>query len=177
MSAFTIYNPHIRTTETDTHVFFHGGPFGQWTRSAFHGSLPDRKCDLHFNCAEQYMMAAKADFFEDFAAFWDIMEADHPRDQKAVGRRVQNFDQERWERVCVGIVKQANLLKFQQNKAMQFALLGSKGKMLVEGARDDQIWGVGIAWDDERIIDPSNWRGRNLLGKVLMEVRTELATA
>ena len=35
----------------------------------------------------------------------------------------------------------------------------------------DQIWSCGLAENDPLILDPKNWTGQNLLGKVLMEVR------
>jgi ribA/ribD-fused uncharacterized protein len=53
-------------------------------------------------------------------------------------------------------------------------LLDTGDKILVEGNAKDNIWAVGLDWNDDRILDPSNWNGQNLLGKVLMELRTEL---
>lgn len=44
-------------------------------------------------------------------------------------------------------------------------------KTLVEGSPFDKIWGVGIADNDDRILNEANWRGKNLLGKALEEVR------
>lgn len=31
--------------------------------------------------------------------------------------------------------------------------------------------GIGLHYDDDLVLDESNWRGKNLLGKALMEVR------
>ena len=36
------------------------------------------------------------------------------------------------------------------------------------------IWGIGMAQDGENIGDPNAWRGQNLLGFALMEVRDAL---
>jgi predicted NAD-dependent protein-ADP-ribosyltransferase YbiA (DUF1768 family) len=38
----------------------------------------------------------------------------------------------------------------------------------------DKIWGVGLAAHDPSIRDRRNWRGENLLGQVLTQVRDEL---
>ena len=45
---------------------------------------------------------------------------------------------------------------------------------LVEGAWYDRVWGVGLAWDDDRILDVNNWQGTNWLGETLMRVRAAL---
>jgi ribA/ribD-fused uncharacterized protein len=54
------------------------------------------------------------------------------------------------------------------------ALRATIGKKLVEGSPSDIIWGVGIAKDDPVILDEANWRGQNLLGRALMQVRQEI---
>jgi predicted NAD-dependent protein-ADP-ribosyltransferase YbiA (DUF1768 family) len=38
----------------------------------------------------------------------------------------------------------------------------------------DRIWGIAMAQDDERAKDPNSWRGLNLLGFALMQVRDRL---
>lgn len=38
----------------------------------------------------------------------------------------------------------------------------------------DRIWGIGLAADDDRALDPARWRGLNLLGFALMEARERL---
>ena len=43
--------------------------------------------------------------------------------------------------------------------------------MLAECAVQDHIWGIGLSMKDERRFDVSEWRGQNLLGYALMEVR------
>ena len=45
---------------------------------------------------------------------------------------------------------------------------------IVEASPTDRVWGVGIAIDDERIWDMSRWRGLNLLGIALTQVREAL---
>jgi predicted NAD-dependent protein-ADP-ribosyltransferase YbiA (DUF1768 family) len=43
--------------------------------------------------------------------------------------------------------------------------------VLVEASPDDDTWGILLAEDDPRALDPAQWLGRNLLGYALMEVR------
>ena len=40
-----------------------------------------------------------------------IMNASHPREQKALGRQVKNFNEVAWSRVCQQVVRQGNLAK------------------------------------------------------------------
>jgi len=66
--------------------------------------------------------------------------------------------------------------KFRQNPPLAAALLATGDTILVEASPYDRIWGVGLKWNDPRILDRSLWLGTNLLGKALMKVRGVLAT-
>jgi predicted NAD-dependent protein-ADP-ribosyltransferase YbiA (DUF1768 family) len=45
----------------------------------------------------------------------------------------------------------------------------------VQQQRVGRIWGIGLAAEDKRALDPLTWRGLNLLGFALMGVRMLLA--
>lgn len=148
---------------------FISGYLSQWYRSEF--KIGSRR----FNCAEQYMMYAKARLFGDAAKAKRILKADHPKDQKRLGRAVQGFDQAIWDAEKYNIVLDANRAKFSQNRRLGKKLLSTGDAVLVEGNVKDPVWGVALRVDDPRIFDPAEWRGENLLGKILMQVRSELA--
>ena len=38
----------------------------------------------------------------------------------------------------------------------------------------DSVWSCGLAANDPDIFDETKWKGQNLLGKVLMQIRKEL---
>lgn len=127
------------------------------------------ECEYH--SAEQYMMAKKAELFQDYAAYHKIMAADNPKDCKALGREVRNFNSDLWNREKYRIVLTGNLAKFSRNPEL-YQFLDSTGDcVLVEASPYDDIWGVNLSADDPRIQDPSQWQGENLLGFALMEVR------
>ena len=46
--------------------------------------------------------------------------------------------------------------------------------ILVEASPVDKIWGIGLAADNPDAQNPLKWKGQNMLGFALMEVRDEL---
>jgi ribA/ribD-fused uncharacterized protein len=101
------------------------------------------------------------------------MATENPRQQKALGRKVTNFDPNRWEAACEEIVFRANLAKFTQNDELREMLVATGDKVIAEASPLDAIWGIGMAEDHPNVLDQSLW-GRNLLGKAIMRVREHL---
>jgi len=54
-------------------------------------------------------------------------------------------------------------------------LLSTKQRIIVEASPRDRIWGIGMGQHNEKAENPNLWRGQNLLGFALMEVRDELS--
>lgn len=125
-------------------------------------------------CMEQYMMAEKARLFGDKETLEKIMETSVQGKIKALGREVRNFDQTEWDRCKYTIVLTGNFQKFLQNPELKDFLLRTGDKILVEASPRDRIWGIGMGKANENAENPAAWRGRNLLGFALMEVRDEL---
>ncbi len=128
---------------------------------------------IKYNCAEQYMMAKKALLFDDINTYTKIMNATHPREHQKLGREVKFYKQDVWDKYKYEIVFNGNMARFIQNNDQLDFLLSTKGK-LVEASPVDRVWGVGLSKDDPLILDEKNWKGENLLGKVLTSVRNNL---
>lgn len=111
----------------------------QWYASSFWQD------ETRYLCAEQYMMAKKAECFGDKEALEQILSAKDPAQMKALGRQVRGF------------------------------LLQTGSKVLVEASPVDKIWGIGMSASDENAQNPIRWRGQNLLGFALMRARDEIA--
>jgi hypothetical protein len=62
-------------------------------------------------------------------------------------------------------------LKFEQNNKLSEFLLGTNDRIIVEASPYDAIWGIGMLATDENSENPVKWKGENLLGYALMEVR------
>jgi ribA/ribD-fused uncharacterized protein len=129
---------------------------------------------IQYNCCEQYMMHQKALTFGDTETAELVMKTENPKDQKALGRQVKNFDKAKWDTVSIGIVFKGNYAKFNQNVELGDELLATGNKILVEASPYDTIWGIGMGEKEPGINDPANWKGLNLLGWSIMLVRKEL---
>ena len=142
--------------------------FSQWQYSEFVVG------DLNFTCTEQYMMAFKAQLFGDKEIEKEILETHDPRRMKSLGRKVKNFDNQTWDKEKYSIVLNGNYYKFTQNKDMRDILIATGDKIIVEASPLDKIWGIGYSEKNPSACDPKSWRGLNLLGFALMEVRDEI---
>jgi ribA/ribD-fused uncharacterized protein len=149
-------------------TFFWKSRLSQWQRSPFVIG------DVSFTHAEQYMMYAKALLFGDHDAAKRILIAETPREQQAIGRTVQGFDESVWELFREGVVFAGNYARFGQNPEQRDLLFATQGTTLVEASPHDRVWGIGLAADDPRALDRSQWLGLNLLGEALTRVREAL---
>ncbi len=141
---------------------------GQWWKSDF--ELDGQK----YICMEQFMMSGKAKLFGDEEIDREVLRATDPKTIKSLGRAVRNFDNDVWDRQKFTIVYYGNLLKFSQNNELKEFLLSTKNKILVEASPLDSIWGIKLSAKNIDSNNPMKWRGQNLLGCALMQVRDEL---
>ena len=144
--------------------------FSQWYDAPF---VVDSE---RFATAEHYMMVQKAELFGDLKIRPQILAAATPGAAKALGRKVKDFDEVRWIDERFAIVCRANRAKFSQHADLGRFLLHTGSRVLVEASPVDTVWGIGLAQDDAQARDPNQWRGLNLLGFALMQVRTELGS-
>lgn len=143
--------------------------FSQWWETPFEID------GITYPTAEHYMMAGKARLFKDEEILQKILNATHPNDAKKLGRKVKNFTPELWNEHKFAIVLEANYAKFSQNETLKEYLVNTKDRIIVEASPVDPIWGVGLAADNPNATNPTKWKGHNLLGYVLMEVRDRLS--
>jgi ribA/ribD-fused uncharacterized protein len=130
-----------------------------------------------YRSAEQFMMARKALLFDDARMLEQILASTTPAEAKKLGRQVRGFNQDTWLQRRWQIVVRGNQAKFGQHAELRDSLLATGEAVLVEAAPRDVIWGIGLGASNPRATDPARWRGRNLLGFALMEVRDRLRSA
>lgn len=128
----------------------------------------------YYNCAEQYMMAEKARLFGDEDVRSQILSEYHPMAIKKLGRKVRNYDDAVWKARRFDVVVEGNMAKFSQNSKLGDFLLETGEKILVEASPNDDVWGIGLDENSAEACCPRKWKGTNLLGFALMEVRDRL---
>jgi len=153
-----------QTLQTKTHIYFWGSIF-----SNFH-PIDFIYQNNKFANSEQAFMWRKAIFFKDFEIALKILETTNPQEAKSLGRKVKYYNNDRWSKVREQIMYEVNIDKYKDEK-LQGILLSTNNLIIVESSPVDKIWGVGLSKEDPRILDENNWKGLNLLGKVLMRVR------
>ncbi len=154
--------------ENNEYVLFKSGYPSQWYPSEF---IIDNK--TYVNC-EQYMMEQKALLFNDYEIAKQIMIETDPKIHKELGRKVANFDADKWNEIADEVVFKANYAKYSQNPMLYEKLIESGNKKYVECAPYDKIWGNGLDNNNTLQTPEEDWKGTNRLGKVIMRLRNEL---
>lgn len=138
-------------------------------------------------------MYHKAKLFNDTTTMTAILGTTSAKKQKSLGKKASGFNDVAWNKVKYDIVVRANSLKFRSGNArpsdrfvyppegknpedetvlLSCLLLATGDRELAEASKFDRVWGIGYAAEDADNFRKS-W-GENLLGKALMDVRTEL---
>jgi ribA/ribD-fused uncharacterized protein len=129
---------------------------------------------VYYTTAEHWMMACKARLFGDEEALSAILKANTPAKAKKLGRQVQNFDDTTWKAHARQFVTEGNYAKFTQHPRLRDFLLSTGDAILVEASPYDRIWGIGMGATHPNSQNPLEWRGTNLLGFALMDVRERI---
>ncbi len=164
---------NMKPGETSVVGFFHEnkdyGCFSNWYHAEFDYGRE------HFVNSEQFMMYQKVMMFRKYDLATQIMETANPAAcKKIAGQKFPEFDPDLWERTCKTIVKRGVKAKFVQNPDILEILLETGTAIIAECSPYDTKWGIGIDISDPDRNVIAKWKGKNLLGRILMEVRDEI---
>jgi ribA/ribD-fused uncharacterized protein len=157
---FTFFWGHQRSKNAVT-----ASCFSQWYEAEFVVE------GQRYPTAEHFMMAEKAALFDDQEVRAQVLLAPTPNAAKALGRKVRGFNDPLWLQHRYDIVVRANQAKFSQNPELDEYLMRTGSRVIVEASPVDAIWGIGLAQDHTDVNNPNLWKGLNLLGFALMQVR------
>ena len=130
---------------------------------------------MRYATAEHFMVAEKARLFGDASALARVLSAKSSAEAKAVGREVVGYVDDVWSNARFDAVVRGKMAKFGASADLRAFLLETGGRILVEAAPRDTLWGIGLGRDHPRASDPSGWRGQNLLGFALMQRARQVA--
>lgn len=154
---------------TDKYVFFWKGKLSNFYKIdiSYNGKW--------FHSSEQLFMWLKAKFFNDEYHAKLILESNSPQEAKNYGRKVRNFDSEKWDAVKCDFMYKALQAKFYGDSDLRSYLMrkAHKGKFFVEASPYDKIWGIGMSENDKDLFQTELW-GENLLGKLLNKLYDEI---
>lgn len=130
------------------------------------------QCEVHydgytFHSSEQLFMYLKAIFFKDWEIAEEILKVETPREAKALGRKVRNYDDKLWDEKRDYYMLETLMAKFVSCLRFREFILENKDKIFAEASPYDKIWGIGIAESDYRALYPDKWVGENRLGKCI----------
>ncbi len=111
--------------------------------------------------SEAYFQAMKSAGTPDHQQVKRLMKCATPMEAYRIGRRHRLRDH--WEAIKVNVMRKAVHAKFTQHKNLMELLLSTGNHPLVQVKPGDDFWGTG-----------SNNQGQNMLGELLMELRTHI---
>lgn len=149
--------------DTDNAVYFYENDFYVFSNfSAFRV----RWCEIDFDTSEHVYHWAKFDGFRygkpDVQML--IRRARSAHEAFKIAEENRMWRRNDWENVKVGIMRNILRAKVEQHEYVRRKLLATGDRELIEDSWRDDFWGWGEKHD-----------GQNMLGKLWMEIRTEIA--
>lgn len=132
-------------------------PYGCFSNFSAHGFELDGK---FWRTSEHYFQAQK---FAGKPDEEEVRKAKTPKEAADMGRERKRPLRRDWQSVKDNVMCKAVRKKFETHKEIREILLATGDEKLVENTSGDYYWGCG-----------TDGSGKNMLGKILMEVRAAL---
>jgi ribA/ribD-fused uncharacterized protein len=155
--------------------FFAGNPaLAEFKEFTVEHEAPLQIDGITFPTAEHYYQWSKAKQFGDAGAQAKILKTPSAKSVKAIGRKVTPFDDGQWSERKDQVMRTALRAKLMQHPDILAKLRTTGDRPLAEADPRSKYWGIGTSSDTSKAKDPARWPGKNTLGKLLEELRTEL---
>ena len=154
-------------------IFFHypSGDYGFLSPEDPAGFTVDRKI---FTTVVQYLEYSKAVLSGDRDTARKILNEYDPSVIRGLGQTIREFDGRRWNGQKGAILYRGLAERFREHPEMVPDLVATGEETLVYCNPVDGELGIRLWESDPEAQDPSKWRGENLLGFTLMELRSAL---
>ena len=158
-------------------VLFHGadeskGEFRNFSNMSLHKITIEGKDYLS---VEHYYQAKKAEMFDE-ESLEKILKAKSTKAVKALGKKIKNFNQVEWDKSKYEIMKQGIKSKFVQYPELRKQLQETEDRKIGYADARNIYWGIGSSESVEKSKHPEKWRGKNMIGHILMELRDEFSS-
>ena len=164
-------------SEQDVYFYSHTKNKFQCFSNFYNCLFMDDETGIIYNTSEQYFMHQKILTFNpsDKKSIDIVLSTKSPTVCKRIGRKVKKYNELVWRSKRKQIMERALFLKFTQNFECMLSLLKTKNKKIYEASKFDKIWGIGYDYKTIVLknIDLKKY-GKNLLGKILMNLRDKL---
>ena len=147
---------------------------------------PYYKCDIVFPSLElplikctsvlQAFETCKLLYFENYDKLFFATSTKNPINQIQIGHKILNYDRNKWSSAKYDIMYQIELQKYLQNENLRTELLSEKYDNIefVYANPLDNWWGTGLGEYTDMIKNKTEWRGKNMHGEILKNVRKNI---
>lgn len=134
-----------------------------------------------YHSAKQALAAELAKTFGDDVGFRRAMDAESPAEvsytMEQATEEKKEITPDTWAANTKRFLYEIQQAKFDQYPELRGRLLATGDALLAVYQPGDELLGIGIPTDDVHAKNPIYWKGQNLLGSVLMEIREKFREA
>ncbi len=129
---------------------------------------------ITYSSVVQYYAYSMATTFEDKLRADRIMNTCDPKSIMDFTETIDNFDSETWNVKIQMVLTDAMYLKFSQNEVLKQKLLETGDALLAFANDKEKNFGIGLPIYDSNARKKDKWKGKNIAGYSLMNVRDKL---
>ena len=157
------------TTPLPNIHIFTGGSFSNFQRCKVNMgplSFPTSEHAYQFRACEEHLRADLAEL---------VLKASTPREAKSIASEIKSDDpSSNWNLMKYEVMREVLQAKIESSPKFKQELLDSNDQLLVEASATDTFWGSGLTYNLSLTTLPDKFPGKNMLGKLLMQLRAEV---
>lgn len=130
---------------------------------------------ITFHNVEHFLAYKKAQISQQDDIIQRALRATDPVEAKSILNSLHKDYAGEWEKIREEVATLAIRNKFSQNNHLADLLRDTRNLLLGEASKDP-AWGIGYTLEDQEVLQVTKWNQQgNLLGSILMKIRTELS--